>query len=284
MSHQSRNHTTLAALDMLDAFASVGAATFDLTLTSCEGEKVSFRRAVPLQELASLVPDVLARADAQRWNVIVRPKPPPVFLQLDDLHDDARARVEPVSFLSLQTSPGNYQAWIALSEIREPDSGRRVRASVGADPSASGATRVAGSNNFKAKYAPTFPIVAICHVTAGLLVDEAALIEAGLVRAQAAERERVSGDTPRHVRTRRWPSYERCLAGAPMNHEGSAIDSSRADFTFCLIALDWGWSMAETVDRLMDESAKAKENGPRYANLTAQHAADALARRRAQLR
>jgi hypothetical protein len=46
-----------------------------------------------------------------------------------------------------------------------------------------------------------------------------------------------------------------------------------------LIALDWGFSVEETAARLMDESTKAKENGERYALLTAQNAAAALARR-----
>ncbi|MCI0365686.1 MAG: RepB family DNA primase, partial [Phycisphaerales bacterium] len=56
-------------------------------------------------------------------------------------------------------------------------------------------------------------------------------------------------------------------------------DVSRADFTFCLLAIDWGWSVADTCARLLEESSKARENGKAYAWLTAQRAAAAIARR-----
>ena len=39
------------------------------------------------------------------------------------------------------------------------DLARRLRKGAGADPTASGATRISGSLNFKTKYAPEFPLV-----------------------------------------------------------------------------------------------------------------------------
>ena len=81
------------------------------------------------------------------------------------------------------------------------------------------------------------------------------------------------------IRTDKWPSYQRCVDGAPPARDGNRPDISRADFTFCLLALDWGRSVEEVADRLMQESSKAKENGERYALLTAQNAAAALERR-----
>jgi hypothetical protein len=57
-------------------------------------------------------------------------------------------------------------------------------------------------------------------------------------------------------------------------------DISKADFTWCLIAIDWGWSVSATAARLMEESRKAQDNGERYALRTAQNAAAAVARRR----
>jgi hypothetical protein len=280
VSDTNREETHKAAFDMLTAFAGVGAASFDLTVTAEDGEKVSFRRAVPLCELRRILPDLLDRCSGQRWNVIVRPKSPPILLQLDDLDENARERLQFVSFLSLETSPGNYQSWIALPEITEPDFARRVRRAVGADPTASGATRIAGSLNFKSRYAPDYPRIAICHVNPGLLVSEGQLTKARFVSAlddRHAVSHRSSG--VRRSPGKRWPSYERCVAGAPLNHEGTAYDISRADFTFCLIALDWGRGVEETAARLMDESAKARENGQKYAQLTAERAADAIARR-----
>jgi hypothetical protein len=61
---------------------------------------------------------------------------------------------------------------------------------------------------------------------------------------------------------------------------GGRTDISRADYTFCLLAIDWGWTAEQTAARLMQESGKAQENGEGYALRTAQKAADAIARRR----
>jgi hypothetical protein len=74
------------------------------------------------------------------------------------------------------------------------------------------------------------------------------------------------------------------VAGAPPARNGDRPDISRADFTFALTALDWGWSVEETAARLMLESSKAQENGEAYALRTARNAAAALERRRGQQR
>lgn len=272
--------STSAAVDMLDGFASVGAKAFDLTITSEAGEKVSFRRGMGVQELRQSLPDLLTRCRGQHWNVIVRPKSPPVFLQLDDLDALRRDRLERVSFLSLETSPGNYQAWIALAAVSSDDFARRLRLGVGADPTASGATRVAGSRNFKPKYSPDYPEITVRHIQPGRQTSEVELTAAGVV---AQSESRAFKNSPKQLppRTRhRWPSYERCVADAPMNHAGSAPDISRADFTFCVIAIDWGWTPDEAAARLMEESAKARKNGEAYARLTARRAAEVLAARK----
>jgi hypothetical protein len=79
---------------------------------------------------------------------------------------------------------------------------------------------------------------------------------------------------------RSWPSYQRCLEKAPPAQGGGRPDVSQADFTFCLLALDWGCGgIEETAARLMDESWMAQESGIAYALRTAKSAAAALARR-----
>lgn len=159
------------------------------------------------------------------------------------------------------------------------DFARRLRIGLGADPTASGATRVAGSTNFKPKYAPNYPVITVCHVRPGNQASEADLTSAGFVAPREIRDTTTTPTLCRSRTRRRWPSYERCVADAPMNHAGTAPDISRADFAFCLIAIDWGWTPAEAGARLMDESAKARENGAGYAELTAQRAATALVRR-----
>lgn len=72
-----------AARAMLNAFGSVGAKTFDLTITDRDGGKVRFRRGVPFENLRGLIPRELPRAAEHEHNVIVRPHGPGVaFIQL----------------------------------------------------------------------------------------------------------------------------------------------------------------------------------------------------------
>src|SRR5271156_5311803 len=104
----------IEAQAMLDAFASVGATRFDVTRTTRAGDKEFFRRGVSLADLARTLPAMLDSAAAQR-NVIVRPHGPAVtFIQLDDLKADNLTRLAPAVFLTLETSPGNFQAWVAM--------------------------------------------------------------------------------------------------------------------------------------------------------------------------
>lgn len=272
------------ALDMLTIFASVGAERFHLLLTDLAGGKVSFRGNRPLAELRSALPRILDEAARQKHNVILRPRGSgPALIQLDDLDETALARLRPVSFLTLKTSPGNYQAWVAVAEA-DADFARRLRKGAGADPSASGATRVSGSWNFKEKYAPTFPRVETVHTSPGLVVTRAELESLGVVAPlEKTESTPAPARGSHHSSGRRaWPSYQRCVQGAPPSREGNRPDISRADFTFCLLAQDWGFGVEETAERLMQESSKAKENGEAYALRTAENAAAALARRPGQ--
>lgn len=271
------------ALAMLAAFASVGANHFDITWTNTAGAKVAFRSNRSLDEIRATLPRILQEAARKQHNVIVRPrKSGPTLIQLDDLDGVAEARLRSMSFLTLQTSPRNYQAWVAVADA-DADFARRLRKGAGADPSASGATRVSGSWNFKEKYAPAFPRVETVHTSPGLVVTRAELEALGVVAPpEKTESAPAPARASRRSGGRGWPSYARCVTGAPPARDGNRPDISRADFTFCLLAIDWGWSVAATAARLMQESSKAKENGEDYARITAENAAAALARRHGQ--
>jgi len=266
---------------MLDLFASLGAPTFDLTRTDMDGHKRSFRPAQSLEALRRWMPSLLSSVTQWQHNLIVRPKQSTAALvQLDDLRGTRLERVRSAAFLILTTSAGNHQAWVAVRECG-PDFARRLRQGSGADPSASGATRVAGSLNFKRQYAPNFPMVQILDANPQRTVTQGELEALGLVAApDTVPVMRPSRGAPDR-RFKAWPSYERCLQDAPPRHQGDRPDVSRADFTFCLLAIDWGWSIAETCARLLEKSNKAHENGEGYAWLTAQRAAAAVGRRRA---
>ena len=278
-----------AAYKMLDTFASVGVTHFDLTHIDIDGEKRGFRPQQSVAQLKNSLPKLFPGAEARRNNIIVRPHSGKAQLvQLDDLDQAALSRVGEAAFLTLQTSPGNYQAWIAVSGMDNAadakDFARRLRKGAGADPTASGATRVAGTTNYKRKYESAFPTVAILAAAPGRVTTSAQLEALGLVappepvRQPSVQPLRVSRRHEAAIRARRWPDYQRCVEHAPPNHGKSGPDISRADFVWCMTALDWGWNMEETASRLMEVSSKARENGERYAALTAQNAAAAVER------
>jgi hypothetical protein len=236
-------------------------------------------------ELARTLPEILDDATRRQRNLIVRPHGPGVsFIQLDDLKADKLPPLAPAVFLSLETSPGNYQAWLALPGAEDKDFARRLRKSTAADTTASGATRVAGSLNFKDKYAPHYPLVAIHSANPGRMADAEELDRLGLIAAPEvmAQPLRIAPARVSPGSRRRWPSYERCVDGAPLNSEETGPDISRADFVFCMTAITWGWSVDDTAARLMEESTKAQAAGRPYAELTARNAALAVERRRQQ--
>ena len=273
-----------SAWRMLDVFASVGVHSLDLTRTDVDGHKQFYRAMQSVEALRSWMPWLMRSAIEGRHNLIVRPRSGSAeLIQLDDLCGVGLERVKDLAFLVLQTSVGNYQAWLAARECG-PEFSRRVRQASGADLSASGATRVAGSVNFKRRYAPDFPTVQILEATAQRIVMRSELEAIGLVATPGPIPASRSFRACPKGRARAWPSYERCLQNAPLAHRSNRPDISRADFTFCLMAIDWGWSIQETCERLLEKSSKARENGERYAWLTAHRAATVVDRRSGKLK
>jgi len=278
------------ALAMLSAFASVGARAFNLTLTNIEGEKIEggYRPNMPLEQLRRTIGRVLHDAEKLQRNVIIRPRSSTATLiQLDDLDSVRAEKLAPHSVIVFQTSPANYQAWVAVEAGAPPDFRRRLIKRIGSpDKNASGSTRIAGSLNFKPGYAPNFPRVEITHANPGNMTTMAALDRAGLVATQAeldevrrpprpatnSRRERYAGTA-----WRKWPSYEMCLNGAPKGTTGRP-KRSLADFTWCRTAIEWGWSVEATAGHLMEVSTKADENGEAYAMQTARRAAESVER------
>jgi hypothetical protein len=192
--------------------------------------------------------------------VIVRPHGTGIaFLQLDDLTAARLPALAPAVFLTLEISPGNFQAWLALKGGEDKEFARRVRRATGADATASGATRVADSLNFKDKYAPDFPRIQIRSAQHGRLTNPAVLEQLGLVAPQEEF-------APLHVAptrsvpgsNRKWPSYAIALDSTPLNSEETGPDVSRADFVWCMTAISWGFGEDETANRLMQENAKAR--------------------------
>lgn len=274
------------ALAMLTAFASVGARAFNLTLTDSNGDKVpgGYKPNTPLDQLRRTIGRVLQDAERFHYNVIIRPRcSTATLIQLDDLDSAKAAQIAPQSFMVFQTSPGNYQAWVAVEKDAPEDFSRRLRKGAGADATASGSTRIAGSLNFKTKYAPAFPRIEMRLTNTGNITSMAALENAGLM----ASREEMRPHRPAYTRPvtpsgrpsrKKWPNYQFCVSHAPKAHGDDRPDISRADFTWCRTAIEWGWSTEDTAARLMQVSEKARADGERYAVLTATNAAASVER------
>ena len=284
MTGEAGNILPSAAEAMLDAFTSVGADGFVLTWRTLQDEDIQVRKHWSAGYIRRSLPQLLAEAERGQLNLIIRPSAPRgFFLQLDDLSPDILERVRPVALLTLATSPGKAQAWLFVEGKGDPDADRdfrrRVKKASAADLMASGAVRLAGSLNFKPKYAPNFPCVAITHASPGLTTSREQLQQLDLVAAP----DTVSA--PRRVPligqgSTGWPDYQQCLDGAPQNSDGSGRDRSRADFLWCKWAIERGRSVEETAARLMELSVKAQEarHGKPYALRTAQRAAAAAER------
>ena len=293
------------ALRMLDLCESVGTDRYYVTKTDLLENKT---RAWPTtaQRLHQTLPAVLRAAASRKpcrladgqtamagENVIIRPmSPTSTFIQLDDLSASTLERVGPMAFLALATSPGNHQAWIAVGDLSGNPKDevkefiRRVKRGIG-DKSASGAVRLAGTQNFKVKYYPDFPTVAIVEGVPGRIVTAQQLEGQGLVappeaaaEPQPATERQSRFRVSRRDRSGTWPSYQRCLDDAPPAQHHKGPDRSWADFIWCMTAIDWNFSVEATAARLMEESARAREKGKDYALVTVRNAATAVEKNR----
>jgi hypothetical protein len=119
------------------------------------------------------------------------------------------------------------------------DFARRSRKGIGADKSASDATRVAGTTNYKAKYVPDYPTVCILGAHSGRIVSKEQLEGTSVRRAGRPRSSRRSRSGHRRSPGRRRapegrksrPDYAPSLAGASPNRKGTGPDRSMADFT-----------------------------------------------------
>jgi hypothetical protein len=270
---------------MLDLCTSVGARAVDLTLTNSAGDKEWFRRNLSLSELGRMLPAMLDDANTRKRNVIVRPHGPGVtFLQLDDLKAH---QLPAVAFVEIETSPGNYQAWLALSGTHDREFCSRVRKGSGADIGASGATRIPGSINWKPDHAPEktgrphYPHVMIRQARLGRTTTAAELDQLGLV----APKKVIPTLSPARFEApnlRKWPDYQYNLDRAKPNKTGDGLDLSGVDFVWCMTCSTWGFEEKDIIERLLEvsEHARLPDNGKPYAERTAKNAAHYIERSR----
>jgi hypothetical protein len=227
-------------------------------------------------ELAARIPNLLKNCAFYQWSLIVRPVASN-FIQADDLSRATVERLQPFAFMTVETSAGNYQAWIALpSDIGADERGalrRRLLAGVGADRGASGAMRWAGSINFKQG---RDQFMVRLHSVNPARVATVAELEASELLAPVSPNLRLA--QPLKLRAKRapikFPDYDRCVQEAKRKESGDA-DMSDADKNWCILALDRGWASSEVESKLCELRDKARKR-PEYARRTVAYAASVV--------
>lgn len=264
---------------MLSLFSSVGATHFDVTLKNERTGEISFDRGRTVNGLANSLPSYLSRADRDEIDIIVRPLSKTPFIQLDDLTPANVERVKEFSFAIIETSRGCFQAWLAITDASE-DTARRLKNTTDADANASGAVRVCGTKNRKLEHAPDFPTVRLIESQPGRTTTPTELRASGLLNGKD-EPQATPPRAPHRFKSRKWPDYGRCLSDAPTRNKTEGKDTSRADWQFALIAADRGFTAEEIAAELLNVSEKAKREGRKYANRTAQRAFESVMKRKA---
>lgn len=270
---------------MVTALSRAGATCFDVTLTNAAGGRVQFLGATDVTTLRAKLPSLMRRAERKHLNIIVRPRPAGAgFIQLDDIDEATVRRLETLACCVTETSPNNFQAFIALAgpipegeleEIRH-----RLIAAARADKGASGAGRLAGSLNVKDKHRQTdgtYPRVRLVSVRHDQRVTVAELQAEGLL-ADLPPAPATPPQSSRRRRLRRAPSYEHCVSVVRRKSDGE-IDRSAVDYLYAVTCLDWGFSSDETVNLLRANSPKAQERAAEYANRTVTRALREIAHR-----
>jgi hypothetical protein len=124
------------AYRMLDTFVGSGATSFDVTFLDIDDEKRGFRAGQTARQLRSSLPQLVPGLQERQQNIIVRPHSDKVtFIQLDYLSAEKTTELAAAACLTLETSPGNHQSWIAVSGLETSeakDFARRLRKGVGA--------------------------------------------------------------------------------------------------------------------------------------------------------
>lgn len=270
----------LQAPDCVDLFTAVGVKEFAVTMLkdrSAIGRRGELYQRLHARQLMRSLPSFIKRNRIFDDSLIIRPIGHHL-IQIDDCNGEHLKRLRPFAFLVVETSPENYQSWLALPlEIKKSDRdsirSRLLRRLENVDKTASGAMRWPGSinhkpgrNRFCIRIVASNPrrFVTPAELETALLLSPE---NSQAVTAQAVNQSFISGPLS-------WPSYGRCLSEAPLKKDGSP-DRSIADKNWCILALGRGWSNSEVESKLCELSEKAGGR-PDYTKRTIAYAASVV--------
>jgi len=280
----------------LEVFESVGAFSFDVTHLHDPSPRKDKTRGYEIVDggefrgklVRYLEMNKVEQAGGEYWSMAVRPRSERVtFWQVDDATRETCERLRAVSFLQIETSPGNYQCWLAIGDEREKeelDATRkrflRVVSRIGGNGGSYGALRWPGSVNHKPERNQadgSQPTVRIVHLEMGRVTTVAELAGLGLLAPPIVRAGPSGFRVNTNKATTKWPSWDRELGYSRLRSDG-APDRSEADFRWCRTAFLWGWAEAEVAVKLREVSPKACGETKHYIQITVANAARAAER------
>jgi hypothetical protein len=273
---------TAEAYDALDAFVSVGATSFLVTMKD-EATHEARSKKVSLREMPQAITERIEQNSHAEESLILRPNGASL-IQVDDCTAAERELLAPFAFLVAETSPENFQAWIALPEETSEDERKRIRERLfkgallnsPANVGAGNAMRWIGSRNCKRERRGadgSFPRVKLIQSSFARFVTEPELQDAGLLAPDVPPCDSPLPPAPEKrpmdkiVHRVHAPNYEKCLQSVAKKKNGKP-DRSAADLLFAVTCLNWKLAFDETVALLKRASAKARVRRDDYAERT----------------
>jgi GT2 family glycosyltransferase len=174
---------------MVALFLSVDRQAFDLVMAAEDEHAIEQAHALDAQAVFARLAGMLARADEEDFNVMIRPLPLPVadsvvLLRLDDLDAERLAKVRSYAFLVLATGAGTYQCWLAVAKGDPRSAALWRRSGVTARAGGAGPVRIAGSkivSSGSGRASGGYPRVRLVDGCSGMLNPLWSLEEQGLL-------------------------------------------------------------------------------------------------------
>lgn len=266
------------AIRTLDIVKSIGAwrSTVILIDDSSKDSKVLAKEAT-LDAVKVDFPKWLEQSEREQKSLVVDLKPNGRrIIQVDEANSEVMQMLAPVSFMTVETSKGNGQVWVALpTDLGDSEIGAIkerlfvVLKAKGANKGASGGLRWVGTHNFKPERKAddgSFPRVRLLACNEGRITNATELESFGLLaEPQPKPLLRSKGsDVRQSNKAKREPSYD-YAAGCVRRKENGDIDRSGIDLLYAVTCLNWDFTESETLDLLNTHSAKAKERRDNYA-------------------
>lgn len=264
------------AVSQFRALDSSGLDTFSLCLYD-EHRSHFYKDSLHLSEVLSLLPKVLGISQNSSLCLSFRASSSSEkvhLFQLDDISPSVVELVRPYSLFTIETSPGNFQAAIAVQGLEKDDVNRfyrKLKSFFKADPGANGSFKVVGSLNAKKRYLNCrtgAPTVLLHHHFNHRIVDRHDLDELGFSFDLFPKTRKVLKTSNKYVpcrKTEKAPDgyfgnvYRKHLGRVRKKIDGITPDYSLVDFIFSCETLRAGYSFETVVEELRTLRDKAKK-------------------------